>query len=383
MKRKVIGGLFAIFVLAMLTSCGEEKKQEPQKSEAEITPTPTVKEEEPTPTPVKEDEERLEIVLPDQSQLVADYSSVSGIQVEKGMHIAMVAKDVSTGFWKAVKSGAKQAVEDLNKELGYTGDDKITMSFEGPKNDSAVDDQINMIDAVLADNPDALCLGIIDMNSCQAQLETARENGIPVIVMDSGNNDVNSEEIQAICATDNVAAGAEAARKLCESIQDNGKIAVLAHEENTRTSRDRVSGFLNEITKNHPQVSVVNTIYANTKDDYEEQVRKLLETNPDLKGVFCTNETTYQKVGEILTEKEGEPLKIVGFDSGEEQIQAVKDGEELGFISQNPYAMGYATVVAAARSMAKQENSPYIDTGFQWIDQNNIESEEMQKYLYQ
>ena len=30
------------------------------------------------------------------------------------------------------------------------------------------------------------CLSAIDMDSCQAQLEAAEENGIPVIVLDSG-----------------------------------------------------------------------------------------------------------------------------------------------------------------------------------------------------
>lgn len=60
-------------------------------------------------------------------------------------------------------------IEDLNEQLGYTGDHEIRMTFEGPGDNSDVDSQINTIDAVLAENPTALCLAAIDMKSCQPQ----------------------------------------------------------------------------------------------------------------------------------------------------------------------------------------------------------------------
>ena len=64
-------------------------------------------------------------------------------------------------------------------------DDQITMTFEGPDNEEDVETQINTIDAVIAENPDVLCISASDMDSCEAQLEAAKENGIPVIAFDS------------------------------------------------------------------------------------------------------------------------------------------------------------------------------------------------------
>mgnify|MGYP001004510348 CR=1 FL=1 len=63
------------------------------------------------------------------------YDTVDGLTVEKGSYIAVVAKDLSAGFWKAVKAGAQQALDDLNASLGYTGNDKVYMTFEGPENE--------------------------------------------------------------------------------------------------------------------------------------------------------------------------------------------------------------------------------------------------------
>ena len=54
------------------------------------------------------------------------------------------------------------------------------------------------------------------MESCQAQLETAEENGIPVVVLDSG---VVTGTVDSVCSTDNKAAGADAAKKLAEAVR--------------------------------------------------------------------------------------------------------------------------------------------------------------------
>ena len=43
-------------------------------------------------------------------------------------------------------------------------------------------------------------------------------------------------------------------------------------------------------------------------------------------------------------------VALVGFDIGEEQITAMKNGEIAGLVVQNPFGMGYASVVAAART---------------------------------
>ena len=140
--------------------------------------------------------------MPKQHSAV-DYTVVDGIPAEKGTYAAMVLKDLDNPYWKAVKEGAEQAVEDINSSLGYTGEDQVRLTVDGVRAAEAlegedVDSQIDTIDAVLSENPNALCLAVIDRESCTAQLEAAAESDIPVILLDSGLKDQTAAQAEAV-----------------------------------------------------------------------------------------------------------------------------------------------------------------------------------------
>ena len=54
----------------------------------------------------------------------------------------MVATNSQNSFWDVVKSGAQKAVSDLNEELGYSGKDKISLTFTAPKNENVGDSKM-------------------------------------------------------------------------------------------------------------------------------------------------------------------------------------------------------------------------------------------------
>ena len=393
--RKVKGLGTLLLAGALLIGCGgSDTDKSPSKSEesnqtAEVTEVPTKEPTaQPTEEPAKETEEaetdrEHEIELPEDQKLVADYTKVDGLIVEKGTRLAFVVKSTETGYWKAVRQGVKQAVDDLNETLGYTEEDKITFTFEGPKTETDVDAQINALDAVVSENPSVLCLAAVDMGSCVAQLEAAQENGIPVIILDSG---VDSEElVYSVCATDNYAAGREAAKKLCEKIGDEGEVAIVSHLQVGESSKSRVEGFQDEIAENHPQVEVVQVAYEPQKEGdvtVEESIDAIMKLYPQLKGVFCTNESMGIKALQVLENYADRGIQLVGFDMGPTQEEAIRNGKMAGVVSQNPYGMGYATVVAGVRAILDMENDAFVDAGYQWIDAENIDLEEKQKYLY-
>ena len=296
----------------------------------------------------------------------------------------MVIKNTESDYWKAVKKGMEQAVSDLNEYLGYKGDDAIICTIEGPKDENGVDEQVNILDMVLTENPVVVCLSAVDMSSCEAQLEAAQEDGIPVVMLDSG---VKSDDdlVYAYCGTDNKEAGEEAAKQLCEAIKDAGEVAVMSHTQLSQSSKDRVEGFQEEITKNHPNVSVVSVDYQPSKDDdptEEESIEAVLEKYPDLKGYYATNQATSEAVLSVLDKHTDRSVQMIGVDMGDTQKKAIEEGKEVGSVCQNPYGMGYATIVAGARASLGLESDKKIDSGFQWIDKNTIGLEEYARYLY-
>lgn len=307
-----------------------------------------------------------------------DYTSLEEINLEAGSHIAVVVKSTKNGFWTSVKRGMDAAVADLNEKLGYKGDDKIKLTFEGPSDETDVDNQINIIDAVLGENPDVLCLSAIDMDSCQAQLEAAEENGIPVIVLDSG---VKAGNVNATCVVDNYQAGVQAAVKLADAIGGSGKIAVMAHVESAQNCQEREQGFTETIVEKYPDIEIVNISHQNEETSVSEMAESVLKLFPDVKGYFCTNGNVAGDVLDAISAS-GKEVAVVGIDAGKKQKDAIKSGKEVGVLVQNAYGMGYATVVAAARAALGMENNESINPGMEWIDSENISDERYANYLY-
>lgn len=307
-----------------------------------------------------------------------DYTSLEEINLEAGSHIAVVVKSTKNGFWTSVKRGMDAAVADLNEKLGYKGDDKIKLTFEGPSDETDVEDQINIIDAVLGENPDVLCLSAIDMDSCQAQLEAAEENGIPVIVLDSG---VKTGNVNATCVVDNYQAGVQAAVKLADTIGGSGKIAVMTHVESAQNCQEREQGFTETIAEKYPDIEIVNISHQNEETSVSEMAESVLKLFPDVKGYFCTNENVSGDVLDAISAS-GKEVAVVGIDEGKKQKDAIKSGKEVGVLVQNAYGMGYATVVAAARAVLGMENDESINPGMEWIDSENISDERYANYLY-
>ena len=316
-------------------------------------------------------------VLKEQAGTV-DYTSLEELNPEPGSRIAVVLKSTRDDFWTTVRSGIEDGVKALNEKMGYTGEDQITVSFDGPADDTDVEKQIDLIDTVLSENPSILCIAAIDRQSCEAQLEMAAENDIPVIMIDSG---VENGPISALCATDNYGAGAEAAKKLAEAVGDDGQIAVMTHTESAQTSQDREKGFTDEITKNHPNIEIVNISHENEDFTMEKMADAVFTLYPDVEGYFCTNEAASEAVLSAA-DAAGKELAIVGFDSGEVQRSAVENGTQTGFIAQNPYGMGYAAVIAGVRADLGLDVDTFINTSHQWIDSSNIENEEYSSYFY-
>lgn len=337
---------------------------------------------------------------------LAAYNNVEGLNLEPGTYISIIGKDDSSSYWTNVKKGVMQAADDLNKELGYKGSDKIKVTYNAPAKSEDIDEQVNILDEELSRYPDAVGIASIDSAACSVQFDLATANGIPVISLDSGNE---YKGIQCIVKTDNEDAARTGAYKLANEIGDEGQVILVVHDSNSETAKERAKSFEEEIKNNYPSVSIVETIYCDKLDDLKKKIavekdpnmsedlqkaavekmtddevmQYYLEKYPDLKGVFGTNESSTIFALEALqkTELAGK-VALVGFDISEEQIAAMKNGEISGLVVQNPFGMGYASVVAAARTILQSGNEAVVDTGYIWVTKDNLEDESIQNMLY-
>lgn len=336
----------------------------------------------------------------------AAYNNVEGLNLEPGTYISIIGKDDSSSYWTNVKRGVMQAADDLNKELGYKGSDKIKVTYNAPAKSEDIDEQVNILDEELSRYPDAVGIASIDSAACSVQFDLATANGIPIISLDSGNE---YKGIQCIVKTDNEDAARTGAYKLANEIGNEGQVILVVHDSNSETAKERAKSFEEEIKNNYPSVSIVETIYCDKLDDLKKKIavekdpnisedlqkaavekmtddevmQYYLKKYPDLKGVFGTNESSTIFALEALqkTELAGK-VALVGFDISEEQTAAIKNGEIAGLVVQNPFGMGYASVVAAARTVLQSGNEAVVDTGYIWVTKDNLEDESIQNMLY-
>ena len=78
----------------------------------------------------------------------------------------------------------------------------------------------------------------------------------------------------------------------------------------------------------------------------------MITANPDIKGFFGANEGSAIGVINAVKElkKEG-AIKVVGYDSGKAQIDAINSGLMMGAITQNPVGIGEQCVDAAVKAI--------------------------------
>src|SRR5450759_166813 len=288
-------------------------------------------------------------------------------------YISIVSKGFQHQFWQAVKKGAE---DEATKE-------GATVNFMGPNTESDVQPQMDMLNAELAKKPAALCFAALDSKAAGPTLQKFADAKIPVVAFDSG---VDSTIPLTTVATDNVAAAALAADKMGDKLGGKGKVGVIIHDQTSRTGIDRAKGFVDEMTKKYPNIKIVGPQYGGGDLAKSADIAKaMLAANPDINGFFGGNEGSIGGVLNAVTELHLDQTKltIIGYDSGQKQIDAINSGLELGAVQQNPIGIGAKCVVEAMLAIKGQTTfDKVVDTGFLWADKTTINNADVQAVLY-
>jgi ribose transport system substrate-binding protein len=287
-------------------------------------------------------------------------------------YIPVISKGFQHQFWQAVKAGSEQAAKDFN----------VDITFEGPESEAMVDKQVEMFQTALDKKPAAICLAAVDSKAFEDLLQKAKAANIPVIGFDSG---VDSDVPLSTASTDNIAAAALAADKMVELIGGEGEVAIIAHDQTSRTGIDRVKGFTDQIgSKYADKVTIVDTQYgAGDQLKSTDLAKAIIQAHPNLKGFFGANEGSIIGVLNAVKElgMEGK-IVVIGYDSGQQQLDAIRSGVEAGAITQNPVGIGYKCVEAAVKAINGETLPKNIDTGFYWFDKTNIDDPTIVPLLY-
>ncbi|MCV2394254.1 ABC transporter substrate-binding protein [Actinotalea sp. M2MS4P-6] len=288
------------------------------------------------------------------------------------LYVALISKGFQHQFWQAVKLGAEQAADELG----------VRMTFDGPDSEAEVEQQLQQLQTALNANPDAIGFAALDSEASIPILEQAQSAGIPIVAFDSG---VDSDIPVTTASTDNKAAAAEAATHMAELADHTGDVAIVCHDQTSITGIERRDGFVEYMESNEPDMNVVDIQYGGGDQLKSTDITKaILQANPDLVGIYGCNEGSAIGIVNGVNElnMSGKVI-VIGFDSGQAQIDAIKSGLMAGAITQNPVGIGYETVKAAVAAINGEDLPTTIDTGYYWYDSTNIDDPEIQAVLYE
>ena len=352
-------------------------------------------------TEESQEDSRLDVLQP------RAYGNIQGLTLEAGSTISLIGRGKKSAYWGAVQEGAQKAVDELNAALGYKGNDKIVLSYSAPSSETGVDEQVNILDEELDRYPAAVGIALADASASEVQFDLATENGVPIVAFDSGTN---YKDVVCMVDTDNEEAGKTAADKLCDMINDEGEVLAFIQDSTSTSSTEREKGFADAIEADHAGVSVNNVYYMDDLEAVKRQIAEertgaeaeseevtsmaeaitdkevityLLEKHSNIRGIYTTSETVAETVLEGIDGTDhADEYKVVSFDGGKAQLERLASGKISGLIVQNPYGIGYATVVACVRAVMGDGNEAVVDTGFTWVTEKNMDETAIQNMMY-
>jgi ribose transport system substrate-binding protein len=318
--------------------------------------------------------------------------------------IAVIPKGLTHEFWQSVDRGAKQAALDLTDQGTPTEE-----LWDGPRTEDDAKNQNDIIKVNLSKNVNGIVLAPQHSETMVAPVEAAVKQNTPVVVIDSGL--ANEEVIVKYIATNNYHGGQLAAENLLRLLREDGKtgpkLVLLRYQTGSESTDRREQGFIDvveaEIKKQvHAGVPEESRIRWLSKDKFSgatknsamETAGPLINSLRDqgIDGIFAPNESSAAGMLQVLrNQKLNKKVRFVGFDSSDELLQGLEEGDIDGLVIQDPYRMGYLGVWTLVQYLEgydvaepmtpEHPNGKYLSTGESFLTKANRSERELREKI--
>lgn len=302
----------------------------------------------------------------------ATAESGKGGESGKKLRIAVIPKGTANSFWLGVKAGA----DDAAKKMG-----NIEIIWQGPATENDVTQQVDVVQTQVSNKVDGIVLAAVDSEALTQPVTAAKAANIPTVTVDSGLLKGKDDSVCYI-ATDNVKGGQLAADKLADAIGKKGNVGILIFKKGSASNDERESGFL-EAMKKYPGIKVVSNLEGGDPTKAVDRTNDMLTANKDLAGIFAANQPNGEGAAQVLKQKKLEgKVKLVAFDSSEDEIKGLQEGTIQALIVQNPYQMGYQGVETVVKAIKKETIDKKLqDSGVMVVTKDNLNTPDVQKLL--
>lgn len=277
-----------------------------------------------------------------------------------------VAKSFDNEYWRTLKLGMETGAE----KFSAAGMD-LTIDMASAQSEGDEEGQLAIVNDMINKEYDALLLSPISDANLVPGAEDALAAGIPVVNVNDGiiaiaPNYVGPRAIEN---------GELAAEWIAEQLNGEGQVAVIVGMPKAFAARQRTAGFNNYMEANAPGIEVV----AEQNADWDRLKAKDLAATwitqyPDLKAIFCNNDT--MALGAVEAVKEaGVDILVVGVDGISEAYESIRNGELDATVDSFPLYKGQIAVEMTIRALAGQDVPRVVWTPQALIDSTNVDME--------
>jgi ABC-type sugar transport system substrate-binding protein len=270
------------------------------------------------------------------------------IQAQKALKIVMVPKFTGTAYFAATEKGAKDAVAEL-KERGVA----IDFLYTGPSV-ANTDEQIRMIDDLVAQKPDAIIIAASDAEALVPVAKKAKTSGIKVITYDG---DVADPTVRQWFVNQGTftEAGTALVDVVAKQAGVSARFAVVSTAPGAFSQNSWIAAMKAQMQAKYPKMQLVDIGYGLNKpaESLSAAQDLISKYRGQLDAIVAPSVVALPKVAEAV-EQAGLSGKIVvtGMSTPNQIREFVKRGTVKTVVLWNPVDLGYLAVYAAQASLA-------------------------------
>lgn len=247
-------------------------------------------------------------------------------------------------FFNWVHAGMRDAAASLGPH--------VRVELQGPAEwDASL--QARTMEQLVARRVDGIAVTAADANTLVPSIDKAIDAGIPVITFDA---DSPGSRRLSFVGTDNYNAGWVAGKAMAEWLGGTGEVGISTFPGPDHLKR-RVEGFQAALAQFGPSIRIAAVV--NDEGDVaraETQITAMLQANPGITGIFCAHGNPAAGAASAVRNlrRQG-TVQILAFDFATPVIELIEQGEIRGTVGQNPYLMGYLSMLLAHAARHRTE----------------------------
>ncbi len=293
-------------------------------------------------------------------------------ELQQGEKIGILVITLANPYWVSLKESYERAA----KELGVN----VEVMAAPTENDTK--SQLETLQAMVAKDYQGLIVSPIEPFNLVPGVVAANKKGIKVVNLGPGINvDALTEaggHLDGRITVDFEEQGEKAAQYIVEKIgAEGGKVAIIQGIPGAGQSEGRTAGA-KRVFESTPGIELVSIQPANWDRNTAYNVTtNLLQSNPDIKGIFCCNDVMALAAADALIAAGKRDGKIVfGVDFIDEAKEAIKAGKLDGSIAYSMDAYAKAGILLAVKTIQGMEVPKQVNSPLAVVTKENIQEYE-------